>query len=145
MNLKSVLARVRTGPALATAALIALITAGITVLALTTTVPAHASPAVKRPTPAPHILNFANKLSGARIKLPTGPTHVAVPWNVDGCDHAYGTANQCVPWTIPGRAANRCHWLAAHGFGKLKVRGTDRLHLDTNGDRMACNKGDAGT
>src|SRR5262245_30151304 len=114
MNLKSVLARVRTGPALATAALLALVTASITILTVTTTASAHASPAVKRPTPAPHILNFANKLSGVHMKLPTGPTHVAVPWNVDGCDHAYGAANQCVPWTIPGTAAKRCHWLAAH-------------------------------
>lgn len=94
--------------------------------------------------PAPHILDFARGLRGARLKLPKGPHHVAVAWNVDGCDHDYGNANQCVPWTIPAPAGQGCQWLAAHGFGPLKVRGRDRLGLDTNHDGIACDKGDVG-
>jgi hypothetical protein len=150
MNLKSVLAWATAGPGPAVAILIALFPASIIVLAGTTTVAAHPSPAMTAParkaTPTPHIFDdFARDLRGPRWKLPKGPSHVNVAWNVDGCDHAYGSANQCVPWNIPGPAGSRCHWLAAHGFGPLKVRGRDRLNLDTNQDGVACGKGDAGT
>ena len=92
--------------------------------------------------PAPHILDFARGLRGARLKLPKGPSHVPVAWNVDGCDHDYGGANQCVPWTIPASAGHGCPWLAAHRFGPLKVHGRDRLGLDTNHDGIACDQGD---
>ena len=94
--------------------------------------------------PAPHILDFARGLRGARLKLPKGPSHVTVAWNVDGCDHDYGRADQCVPWTVPAPPGDGCQWLAAHGFAPLKVRGRDRLGLDTNHDGVACGRGDAG-
>jgi hypothetical protein len=149
MNLKSIFAWVRTGRGLALVILIALFAASVGVLARPTMAAAHPSAAMvvshKTDRPAPHVFAFARDLHGSRWKLPKGPSHVKVAWNVDGCDHAYGSANQCVPWDIPGPARNRCHWLAAHGFGKLKIRGRDRLHLDTNRDGVACDKGDAGT
>jgi hypothetical protein len=98
--------------------------------------------------PAAHVLPFAQDLRGARWKLPKGPSRVPVAWNVDGCDHDYGAASQCVPWQFPGSAAvpagQGCAWLAAHGFGPLPVRGRDRLGLDTNQDAIACGPGDKG-
>ncbi|GAA3137127.1 galactose oxidase early set domain-containing protein [Streptomyces echinatus] len=61
----------------------------------------------------------------------------------DGCDHAYGRINQCVPWTFPKtKQADRCAWLLAKGFGRLEVHGRDRHHLDRNKDGIACGKGD---
>ncbi|MFC1443011.1 hypothetical protein ABUW04_32685 [Streptacidiphilus sp. N1-10] len=82
--------------------------------------------------------------SGGRV-IPnrSGPSRVPVPANVDGCDHDYGTTNQCVPWSIQGATtAARCDWLTAHGFGPLKVYGKDRQHLDSNKDGTACGSGD---
>nr|WP_042403236.1 hypothetical protein [Streptacidiphilus carbonis] len=80
---------------------------------------------------------------GRTVRNGTGPSRVPVPANVDGCDHDYGTVNQCVPWTVAGSTtAERCAWLAAHGFGPLKVHGTDRQHLDSNKDGTACGPGD---
>jgi hypothetical protein len=104
---------------------------------------ARAAAGVVVSRPAPHILNFARGLRGQRLPLPEGPHHVTVAWNVDGCDHDYGRAGQCVPWTVPAPAGQGCQWLSAHGFGPLKVRGRDRLHLDANHDGVACDKGDA--
>jgi len=94
--------------------------------------------------PAPYIHDFARGLRDKPLKNPSGPHHVAVAWNVDGCDHDYGTVNQCVPWNIPAPAGQRCQWLKANGFGPLKVAGRDREHLDTNRDGIACDTGDNG-
>jgi hypothetical protein len=94
--------------------------------------------------PAPYIHDFARGLKDKPLKNGTGPHHVAVPWNVDGCDHDYGTPSQCVPWTIPAPAGQRCQWLAAQGFRPVKVYGRDRQHLDTNHDGIACDAGDNG-
>jgi hypothetical protein len=94
--------------------------------------------------PAPYIHDFARGLRDKPLKNPSGPHHVGVAWNVDGCDHDYGTVNQCVPWNIPAPAGQRCQWLAAQGFGPLKVAGRDREHLDTNRDGVACDAGDKG-
>jgi hypothetical protein len=148
MPLKHVLARIRRGPGLVLA-ILALV-AGMAVVAGATSAAARpdlglAMPKAAAGKPAPHILNFAHGLRGTRLKLPHGPHHVAVAWNVDGCDHDYGTTSQCVPWTIPAPAGQGCQWLAAHGFGPLKVRGRDRLGLDTNHDGTACDHGDEGT
>jgi hypothetical protein len=67
---------------------------------------------------------------------------VSEPIGIDGCDHDYGTFNQCVPLTYPAGVTSRCAWLLAHGFGPLKVVGTDREHLDTDHDGVACDAGD---
>jgi hypothetical protein len=149
MRLPYVSARIRRGPGLVIAILVLVV--GAVVVAGTTAASAGPGPslavpaAAARPGPAPHILDFARGLRGARLKLPSGPHHVSVAWNVDGCDHDYGAVSQCVPWTIPTSAGHGCQWLAAHGFGLLKVHGRDRLGLDTNHDGTACDHGDAGT
>ena len=149
MRLKSVLTWVRSGPGpAAAAATLTAVFAGVTVFAGATIAAAHPAPvlavSVPAAAPAPHILPFAQDLLGARLALPAGPLHVAVAWNVDGCDHDYGSASQCVPWTIPAPAGQGCQWLAAHGFGPLKVNGRDRLGLDANQDGIACDQGDQG-
>lgn len=145
MRLRNVLTRARSGPG-PVVAVLAVLFAGMTICAGTTLAAAHpaSNAAAVTAGPAPHILDFARGLRGARLKLPKGPSRVAVAANVDGCDHDYGRVSQCVPWTIPAPAADRCQWLAAHGFGPLKVTGRDRLDLDTNRDGVACDHPDAG-
>jgi hypothetical protein len=147
MSVRKILIRMRHVPRHAVA-IFAIVAAGT--IAGGATAVAHPEPSLSVPKsavgakPVPHILNFARDLRGQRLKLPAGPQRVPVPWNVDGCDHGYGTVNQCVPWTIPASAGQRCPWLAAHGFGPLKVHGRDRQNLDVNHDGMACDKGDVG-
>jgi hypothetical protein len=58
--------------------------------------------------------------------------------NIDGCDHGYGEPTQCIPWTFPPGTTDKCVWLTAHGFGAVRVLGTDRHHLDPDGDGLAC-------
>jgi hypothetical protein len=58
--------------------------------------------------------------------------------NIDGCDHGYGERTQCIPWTFPPGTTDKCAWLKAHGFEAVKVLGTDRHHLDPDGDGLAC-------
>ena len=94
--------------------------------------------------PAPYVHDFAGGLRDKPLRNGTGPHHVAVAWNVDGCDHDYGAVSQCVPWKIPAPAGQRCQWLSAHGFGPLKVYGRDRQNLDTNHNGIACDTGDNG-
>ena len=85
-----------------------LIVLGAVVLALVGVVgsghgTATAAPAAPTSTrrAAPHINPFATALTGTR-RLPD-PTRgpVTLPEGFDGCDHAYGTLRQCVPWTFP--------------------------------------------
>ena len=65
-----------------------------------------------------------------------------VAWNEDGCDHDYGTPNQCVPWQIPGSTgAARCAWLESMGFGAIKVYGTNRQDLPENAQGYVCAAG----
>ncbi|WP_436535807.1 hypothetical protein [Actinoplanes sp. HUAS TT8] len=71
------------------------------------------------------------------MKSPTAP--LKVPAFVDGCDHNYGTATQCVPLTFPAGVTDKCAWLAAHGFTDLIVAGKDRQRLDADADGIACN------
>jgi len=147
MSMRNVLVRMRRVPG-HTVAIFAIVAGGIIVGGATAA--AHPEPSLLVPKsavgtkPTPHILDFAQDLRGERLKLPAGPRRVPVPWNVDGCDHDYGTVNQCVPWTVPASVGQRCQWLAAHGFSPLKVRGRDRQNLDSNHDGMACDKGDVG-
>ena len=93
--------------------------------------------------PAAHVPQPGGS-GGKSVPNKRGPSKVPVPAHVDGCDHDYGTTNQCVPWTITGTtAAARCTWLTGHGFGPLKVYGKDRQHLDSNRDGTACGTGDS--
>jgi hypothetical protein len=87
---------------------------------------------------APYVQGFGPQ-SGSTVPTPgTKPTTAPV----DGCDHDYGTANQCVPWNFPANVTDRCGWLSAHHMSALRIHGRDRLGLDTNHDQIACGKGD---
>lgn len=89
--------------------------------------------------PAPHIMNFASDPGGKKVYGSKHPVTVKVSWHVDGCDHDYGTANQCVPWAIPGATPQaKCAWLQSNGFGPLAVPGKNRQHLPENADGKAC-------
>lgn len=67
---------------------------------------------------------------------------------ISGCDRHYGSANVCVPTVFPEtvRATKtksltraRCDWLAANGYGVLKVNGKDDpLRLDPDRNGRAC-------
>ncbi|MGX6600777.1 hypothetical protein ACWKSP_01370 [Micromonosporaceae bacterium Da 78-11] len=89
--------------------------------------------------PAPFVQSFAAQ-PGVRPQkpLPSPTKTVAVPVNVDGCDHAYGTRLQCVPWTFPEGTTDKCAWLTEHGFTALAVVGKDRQRLDLDGNGIAC-------
>jgi hypothetical protein len=88
--------------------------------------------------PAPHIMVFGT--SGAKKIYPKGHAKsIPEPFNIDGCDHNYGTANQCVPWAIPGATPQaKCAWLKSNGFGPLSVPGKNRQHLPENAAGDAC-------
>jgi hypothetical protein len=89
--------------------------------------------------PSAHVMNFA-AAPGAKRMHPHGDGKgIKESWHIDGCDHDYGTANQCVPWKIPGATVQaKCAWLQAHGFGPLSVPGTNRQHLPENAEGHAC-------
>jgi hypothetical protein len=104
-------------------------------LEATLPVPAAAASA----PPAAHVLLFDNHLSDRPVTHMNSPKPVHVAWNVDGCDHDYGTANQCVPWQIPAAGPQAdCTWLKSMGFGPLKVYGTNRQHLPENAEGYVC-------
>ena len=106
---------------------------------------------VRARVPGQHVVPEATGLTGQTGRIVpnnSGPSKVAEPWNVDGCDHDYGTPNECVPWTVPGgTTAARCAWLLSNGFKPFKVYGTDRQHLNPAHTALACSAADlkAGT
>lgn len=108
-----------------------------------TTAPARSTAPGSVRTPAPHIQPFAQQPGVARQKPSPSPiaTYRVAP-NIDGCDHNYGVAGQCIPWVFPSGTADGCAWLREHDFGPLVVAGQDRLHLDTNRDQIACGAAD---
>ncbi|WP_354643335.1 hypothetical protein [Kitasatospora camelliae] len=111
-----------------------------------------AAPAAGQASAAPHVLDFAQGLKNSPKKLPAQGTPAPQPPGVDGCDHAYGTAGQCVPAVFPPgvgtSAAERCTWLKDHGLKDVKVKeqknaaDKDKLKLDRNKDGIACGAGD---
>jgi hypothetical protein len=110
---------------------------GSTMASATPTPTLAVSSAALHAAPAQHVLLFDDGLpkTGADVK----PTPVTIPWNEDGCDHDYGTANQCVPWTIPGSTSQaKCAWLRSNGFGPLQVAGTNRQDLTENAQGYVC-------
>ncbi|WP_035795233.1 hypothetical protein [Kitasatospora mediocidica] len=106
--------------------------------------------AQQRSRPAPHVMDFAQGLNAPVKQAPSQPQAAGAPVaaTADGCDHAYGDVNVCVPWTFPATAGAApgagCRWLLAHGYPALAVHGRDRLGLDTDHDGTACDRGDAG-
>lgn len=87
---------------------------------------------------------FASGLSHQVVKAGRGAAKFRARMGDDGCDHNYGSGDTCVPWQIPVSHGKACSWLLANGFSALKVYGTDRQHLDTNHDGIACDAGDTG-
>ncbi|MDG4824878.1 hypothetical protein O7635_23765 [Asanoa sp. WMMD1127] len=92
----------------------------------------------------PYVHSFAEQ-PGTKPRAPeASPTAgVDVAEGTDGCDHAYGDRNVCVPWEFPAGVGDRCGWLRERGFEPLKITGgRDRHGLDRNGDGTACGSGD---
>ncbi len=134
---------IRRHPGRALAACAAL--AAVSVFTGTTVASAHPAPTLAVPqaalhaAPAPLVHNFDTGLTGAHVKGYGHAYAVPVPWNVDGCDHDYGQADQCVPWKIPAPTPQAaCGWLQSNGFGPLKVYGTNRQHLPENAHGYVC-------
>jgi hypothetical protein len=107
--------------------------------------PSPATSSAPHPSPAraaavePFVQTFADQ-PGVRPlpRLPSPTARLSQPVNIDGCDHGYGERTQCIPWTFPPGTTDKCAWLKAHGFEEVKVLGTDRHHLDPDGDGLAC-------
>ena len=94
--------------------------------------------------PGPHLQPYALDLAGSAHPAQAQPTApLAEPISVDGCDHDYAKPNQCVPTTYPAGVTDRCAWLLSHRFGPMTIVGTDREHLDTDHNGVACDPGDA--
>lgn len=98
-----------------------------------------ASPVTPTAGPAPFVQTFAAQ-PGVRpqpaLPSPTSTRSIAI--NIDGCDHAYGTRTQCIPWTFPAGVTDKCAWLASHGYVRVPVNGVDRQKLDPDGNGTAC-------
>lgn len=106
---------------------------------------AEAPPAAEPPSEEPTVAPYATKMSGKKVTA--SPEAVAkvspaiVPPNVDGCDHGYGTAGMCVPWEFPAGITSykqKCAWLKDENYPELAVHGTDRLQLDPDKNKIAC-------
>ena len=131
-KVRGALAAVRRHPARAAAICVPLV--AVSVFSGTTMASARPQATLAVPAaavnaaPAQHVMLFDNGLTGhAADAKPTAPK---VAWNVDGCDHDYGSPNQCVPWQIPAASPQAdCAWLRSNGFGPLKIVGTNRQHL----------------
>jgi hypothetical protein len=144
-RVRSALAAVRRHPARAVAIGVPLLVAasvftGTTMASAGPEATLAVSRAALNAAPAQHVMIFDNALPSqpAKVKLVTPK----VAWNVDGCDHDYGTANQCVPWKVPGSTgAARCAWLESMGFGAIKVSGTNRQDLPEYGQGYVCAAG----
>ena len=98
-----------------------------------------------RPSPhaaaAPFVQRFAAQPGVRPLPPRRSPmATVGVPANVDGCDRNYGERTQCIPVHFPPDATNKCDWLKAHGFQRIRVVGTDSQRLDHNRDGVACNE-----
>jgi hypothetical protein len=135
---------VRRHPARAAAICVPLVAASV----LTGTTMASARPeatlavptAALNAAPAQHVMLFDNDLTGHVAKFKPGAPKIA--FNEDGCDHNYGSPNECVPWQIPGSTtAAQCAWLKSMGFGVIKVYGTNRQHLPENAQGYVCASG----
>jgi hypothetical protein len=144
ITMHSFLTGVRRHPARAAAICVPLVAASV----FTGTTMASAGPEARlavAPTalnaaPAQHVMLFDNDLTGHVAKFKPGAPKIA--WNEDGCDHDYGTPNQCVPWQIPGSTGSaRCAWLESMGFGAIEVPGTNRQDLPEDAQGYACASG----
>jgi len=64
--------------------------------------------------------------------------------NSAGCFYDYGVPGQeCMPASMANAKGElECSMVRMHYPTGIKVSGTDRFHLDTNGDKIACGSGD---
>ncbi|WP_104814202.1 hypothetical protein [Kitasatospora sp. MMS16-BH015] len=112
------------------------------------TTPAPGPTSAPAEPPAPHIMNFAQGTALPTRQLPPQSGSTPVAPDADGCQHAYGAVNQCVPRSYPAGVADtpaaHCTWLIAHGYADLAVHGADPGGLDGNHDGVACGPGDPG-
>jgi hypothetical protein len=144
-RVRSALAAVRRHPARAAAIGVPLVVAasvftGATMASAGPEATLAVSRAALNAAPAQHVMIFDNDLPSQSAKV--RPVAPKVAWNEDGCDHDYGTPNQCVPWKIPGSTgAARCAWLESMGFGAVKVYGTNRQDLPEYGQGYVCAAG----
>ncbi|BCB87345.1 hypothetical protein [Phytohabitans suffuscus] len=95
-------------------------------------------------SPPPYVQPFAEQPGvKPRPSLPSPTAGVEIEEGTDGCDHAYGDRDVCVPWEFPAGVTDKCGWLRERGFEPLKITGgRDRHGLDRNGDGTACGAGD---
>jgi hypothetical protein len=94
--------------------------------------------------PPAFVQEFAQQPGTGRQPLSPSPTAgVKIAEGTDGCDHAYGGRDVCVPWEFPAGVTDKCAWLRERGFKPLKIEGgRDRHALDRNADGTACGEGD---
>ena len=113
---------------------------GSTMASATPTPTLAVSSAALHAAPTQHVMLFDNDLP---TPTPTAKSSApALSWHVTGCDSDYGTANQCVPWSIPGSTSQaKCAWLKSNGLGPLRVVGTNRQHLTENAQGYVCASG----
>jgi hypothetical protein len=143
-KVRGALAAVRRHPARAAAICVPLV--AVSVFSGTTMASARPQATLPVPAgavnaaPAQHVMLFGNNLSGHVAKFKSAPK---IAFNEDGCDHNYGSPNQCVPWQIPGSTgAARCAWLESMGFGAVQVSGTNRQDLPEDAQGYACGSGE---
>ena len=147
MNKKNAFGTIRRHPGRALAVCVPL--AAVAVFAGTTMASAQpeatlaVSPSASSVSPAPFVPYFGSSTAGnTHVVKKQRDIPVKEPANIDGCDHDYGTGNQCVPWQIPASSPQAaCAWLRANGFGPLKVYGTNRQHLPENSAGYVCATG----
>jgi hypothetical protein len=147
MNKKNVFGAIRRHPGRALAVCVPLAVVGV--FAGTTMASAQpeamlaVSPSAASAAPAPYVMNFdSGTAPKTRIVKNKRDIPIKEPRNIDGCDHDYGTGNQCVPWQIPASSPQAaCAWLRANGFGPLKVYGTNRQNLPENSAGYVCATG----
>lgn len=95
-----------------------------------------------------HAHDFAGELGKSAKKPAKKRTSTPVSPQVSGCDRHYGSGAVCVPTVFPSTVKAtkhksvtraRCDWLAANGYGALKVNGKDDpLRLDPDRNGRAC-------
>jgi hypothetical protein len=107
---------------------------------------AEEAPKAEPPSETPRVEPYATGMSGKKItaspQAAAKASPAIVPPNVDGCDHAYGTPGLCVPWNFPAGTTSyrqKCAWLKENHYPEpLSVHGTDRLQLDPDKNKVAC-------
>ena len=146
MNTKNVFGAIRRHPGRTLAVCVPLV--AVSVFTGTTMASAQpeatlaVSPSAASASPAPYVPYFGGSTAGNTPVVKHRDVPIKEPANLDGCDHNYGTPGQCVPWKIPASSPQAaCAWLAANGFGPLKVYGTNRQNLPENSAGYVCAAG----